>query len=381
MKKKSTDSEDYISNINSNIFFREFTFKKNTFKQNQSSEFELADNIVWLDDILLIFQIKEKENGDGDLKKWFRNKVLNKAVKQIKDTHKYLATHEEIIIENEKGLKKNILESKHIIPNNIIIYSSHQEFAEEDRFQKFYRSSEVGLIHLFHTEDYYWICRYLITPAEVKEYLDFRERLYKKFETHLNSLPEQYVMGHFLNTLETDHLEARYIESLKTIKPDEASFDISYLIENFDKNITHTNPMDYYPIIAEIAKLNRRELGEFKKRFIKAIEQCKEEDFVPPYRIYVPATDCAFIFIRLPEKLKNQWQIPLHKCSLVHKYESQAKKCVGVVVYSADNQIGMQWLMADFEWSYDANMESLVEDTNSPLRKLKTQAFGNRYCI
>ncbi len=84
---KQTESENLISTVNTNVFFREFTFSKNDFKDIDSKqELEFADNVVWLEDIFLIFQIKEKGIDTSDNNKWFQNKILNKAVKQIKST-------------------------------------------------------------------------------------------------------------------------------------------------------------------------------------------------------------------------------------------------------------------------------------------------------
>ncbi|WP_461637115.1 hypothetical protein [Labilibaculum euxinus] len=61
-----TESESYISYLNSVFFFKEFTFGKNKFKVNDTKEeLELADNVVWLDKILFITQIKER-NGTDD---------------------------------------------------------------------------------------------------------------------------------------------------------------------------------------------------------------------------------------------------------------------------------------------------------------------------
>jgi hypothetical protein len=48
-----------ISQFNEHFFFREFTFSKNTFRPSPAKEVELADNIVWLDDLVVVFQLKE----------------------------------------------------------------------------------------------------------------------------------------------------------------------------------------------------------------------------------------------------------------------------------------------------------------------------------
>ena len=81
-------TEKYISSINSDFFFKEFSFSKNKFKTPQGKEeLELADNFVWLDNYLFIIQIKDRnETADSSSLKWFQNKILKTAVKQIKNS-------------------------------------------------------------------------------------------------------------------------------------------------------------------------------------------------------------------------------------------------------------------------------------------------------
>lgn len=262
-------SESLLSQINSNVFFKEFTFSRNEFTQLDSKQrLELADGVVWLDDIFMVFQIKECTNVKGVTEKWFQNKILNKAVKQIKSTHNYLRKYSEIQIVNEKGHRRNISEANIHTIESVIIFSLDAEVEEVIRFQKFYKSRQVGLIHLFHVEDYYWVCKYLLTPAEVDEYLVFRKELYENHTLVLNNLPEQYVLAHFLETSDTSKIDVGFVDNLKKADMGIYDFNLSYLIENFDKDIKLVSEeTDYYPILAEIAKLNRVELSEFKKRF------------------------------------------------------------------------------------------------------------------
>jgi hypothetical protein len=224
-----TNSENIIGQINSNIFFKEFTFSKNDFKELDANQrLEFADNVVWLDDLFFIYQIKERESNTTNDLKWFDNKVLKKAVKQIKLTLEYLSTYPKIIIENDKGHKLDITKARNSQKlRKIIIYSPLDNFPESKRHLKFYESSEIGLVHLFHLEDYYWICKYLITPTEIEEYLNFREELFFFDKGRSNALPEQYFLGHFLETLDTDHFDPVYITNLKNYKPDINEFDIS----------------------------------------------------------------------------------------------------------------------------------------------------------
>ncbi len=337
-----------------------------------------------MDDIFFIFEIKERDATEkSDDSSWFKNKILNKAVKQIKQTHEYLKKYPNIPIVNQKGHKKNISQANFNKAQSIIIYSPSDKFEDEQRFQKFYRSQKVGLIHLFHSEDYYWVCKYLITPAEVEEYLIFREELFEEHPQHLNLLPEQYVLAHFFETLDTSEIKPEYINNFKKITTDSSDFNISYLIENFNKNIRILKEQtEYYPIIAEIAKLNRAELTEFKKRFVRTIEKCKEEEITIPFRMYIPRTDCGFVFASLNKLASKHWQTALKNFTFAQKYDQRAYRCVGLVMFETEIKkeivLDMYWCFLEQNWEYNADMEKLLTD-NFPFREAKMKKLDNRY--
>lgn len=379
------NTENIISKINSNIFFKEFTFSKNDFKSlDLKQQFEFADNVVWLDELFFIFQIKERDNKINlDDRKWYQNKVINKGVKQIKSTLSYLKSYPEILISNERGYRMNISSAKECdLIRKIIIYSPSNNFPKELRYKRFYNSSEVGLIHLFHVEDYYWICKYLLTPAEVDEYLEFRECYYLADPERSNLLPEQYLLAHFMETLDTSHVNPQYIANLQHLKCNTDLFDLSYIIENFTDGMIHDSPAKYYPIIREISKLNRAELYEFKKRLIKSIEVCEKNEFNTPYRIYVPRTGCGFVFIPLHSSKLKYWKNALDNLVKAHKYEQKAKKCIGVSISENPNKseyLQLYWNYIESEWKYDTEIEILLRDNPPPFRSVQTKKINNRY--
>lgn len=380
---KKTESENLISYINSNVFFREFTFSKNDFKDlNSKQQLEFADNVVWLEDIFLIYQIKEKDNDSSNDEKWFQNKILNKAVKQIKSTLKFLENYPEINIENEKGHKLNITAAKIYDSKRIIIYKPTNDFPKNLRQLKFYESLEIGLIHLIHYEDYKWICNFLVTPCEIDEYLSFRERLYIYNKNASINLPEQYFLAHFLETPDADHFNAQYINTLRSFSQDIAKFDISLIMENFAKHIQLTTyETEYYPIITELALLNRFELAAFKERFQLCIKRSETLDFIIPYKTYIPRTDCAFVFIPLHSEKSSNWKNALNNLTHAQKYDCKATRCIGVVIFRepADKEyFSIYWQYLNEDWTYDENLEKLLNE-NYPFRNSRITKTENRY--
>ncbi len=377
-----TQSETYISVLNSNFFFKEFTFSKNKFKANSKEELELADNVVWLDEIFLVIQIKEQNTqSKNDPNKWYRNKVLNKAVDQIKKTLSYLNTYEKIPIQNERGRMLNVGQAKKTTPIKIVIYRPNQGITEQNRFLKFYESSQIGLIHLFHVEDYLWICKYLITPFEINEYLRFRETIFKHHVHELNKLPEQYVLGHYIETNEDFKIDFRYIENLSKIEKDIDKFDISHIIKNFQQKILYrTGENHYYYIIEELAKLNRADLRGFRMRFDLAFKKAKEQKFDIPYRMTSLNSKCGFVFIPLEFKIKDKWKNALNNFSLLHKYEQQLDKVVGMICYYNPEKeyFDVYWSYQNFVWEFDKELDRIIQE-DFPLRSVKKEKTYRYY--
>jgi hypothetical protein len=376
---KNNKTEGIVSQINSNVFFQEFTFSRNTFcPPSEKQELELADNIVWLDDLLFIYQIKDRNTTRNSTRedeiKWYKNKVLKKGVKQIKDTVKYLSTFDQLVIENERGYKLDIGTAKPQKINKLIIFSPSHIVPDKQRFQKFYDSKAVGLIHLFHVEDYFWICKYLITPAEVQEYLEFREELYRQHKELMDNFPEQYVLGHFLNTDDANEIIPEYITTLKEFDHEKTNIYQVAMFELFRENIPSFEKQDHYlHFIQEIAKLNRSEFEEFKKRFFRSLEQCQEEEITLPYRIALPRTGCGFVFIPLPKKFAGQWKTALLNLTFAHKYEQKLDKCIGIVVFPSSKEkvlFEVFWEYLESAWTFDAEMEKLLKD-KFPFREVK----------
>ncbi len=375
-------TEKIVAFINTNVFFKEFSFSRNEFTTpDGKSELQLADNVIWLDNILFIYQIKDRNvEADGDEVKWFVNKVQKKAVKQIKGTLEYFTEYKNITITNERGHSINISEANPENAKKIIVYTSTEALPEEKRYLKFHRSKTAGLIHLFHSDDYGGVCRFLFTPSEIAEYLSFRETLYEKHEQELNSLPEQYVLGHFLESTDTDNIDLTYLENLKKMIKNESEFDVSIIINLFQERIVKIgSDNDYYLIIKEIAKLDRAELKEFKLRFKLSLEKAKSQTFSLPYRISSIRTNCGFVFIPLEYKNSNVWQNALFNFTYAHKYERKNFKCIGMIVcYDLKKKFyDINWSYVESEWSFNKEMEKLLKE-NNPFRNVSLKKT-NKY--
>lgn len=378
-----TESEDITSKINSHLFFSEFTFDENDFYPSDGKK-ELADNVLWLDDLLIIIQIKERNRKDvktkTDENNWFKNTVLKKAKRQIKNSLDYFNTYDEILIKNRRERLIDISSVNMNEVRKLIIYKPNSNLLDfKNRRLKFYVSNEVGNIHLFELEDYYWICRFLITPTELNEYLCFREQLYLRHKDIIDVYPEQYILAHFLHTDDVSYIKNEYIDSLSKLEQDNDEYNLTNFIDSFVDKIRipdQKESIEYYSIIKEIAKLKRYELKEFKIRFVKIIEEAKSNMLSMPYKFLVPRTECGFVFISLVEDKSEYWENALINITETFKYKHKLKKCLGVIVHKYGEYFDVNWAFLEYEWEVNENLDRMVQREselygNGEIQKMK----------
>lgn len=363
-----TKSENTVTLINESVFYKEFTFDKNEFYPKDGKK-ELADNVMILDELLFIIQIKERNlsKPKAGTDNWFKNKVLKKAKEQIRNTLEYLIDYEEIPIKNRRNQTIDISKVNTKEINKIIIHQTDKELKKEYEFMKFYESSINGNIHIFSIEDYHWICKYLITPTELDEYLKFRERIYFKHKLMMNNCPEQYLLSHFLNTEDITLIKPEYINSLTNLKKDVNEFDMSDFLDAFSNNILKSNQkssIKYHSIIKQIGKLKRYELLEFKKRFLKAIKDSKSKERQFPYRFASLRTNCGFVFISVNKIDHNKWEIILRNLTELFKYKHKLQHCIGITISSKGEFININWGLMSFEWKHNPELDKLIVKEN-----------------
>jgi hypothetical protein len=363
-----TESENIVAKISSNVFYKEFTFDKNDFYPGDGKK-ELADTVLWLGDLLFIIQVKERNpkeiKSETEENAWFDNTVIKKAKGQIANSIEYLNKYSNIKIKNIRNHSIDISNANKIGINKVIIYMpNNSPISEGKRTMKFYESKKLGNIHIFNVGDYLWVCKFLITPTELDEYLKFRERIYLKHKELISLYPEQYILGHFLNTDDESIIQEEYIGTFSKLVDDVEDFDVSGILNNFLEKIRieeQKESKDYYSILAEIASLKRYELLEFKRRFRKMIDDVKSSNFSMPYRFTISRTGCGFVFIPLLQDKIKYWENALLNFTEIYKYKRQLKKCLGVLTYKTGDYFDINWAFIKEDWSYNKKLDEAVQ--------------------
>lgn len=371
-------AEDFLSGINANIFLREFSFNKNKFNLNPKEEVEFADHVIWIDDLMIIFQLKEREDNNrleiSEDIKWFKKKVLGKATKQIRDSLEYLFKQDNISIKNQRD--DTFILNPHIVNTiiKVVIYFQPANLSESLINTKYHRSSTAGFIHVLPIDDYAGICNTLFTPAEIKKYFLFREKLFTEWSKETNVL-ESAIVGQFLygefDSCPSDHYLQYYKAFLNTADEFNITDFLQQVREHIDFSAGNQEHTDYYRILIEFSKLTRTELSEVKTRINLCLDAARDNELKRPYRLTVCTSGCGFVFVPITRNLIEDRIIGLQNLVFAAKYDSQLTKCVGISFGFDNSQFLIDWAYIEFPWEHDQELENLLKTTN-PFRPLKT---------
>lgn len=372
--------ESFLAKLNESIFYREFSFSRNDFHPRPGEKKEFADHVVWIDDFLIIFQLKQRSTGkatsEATERNWFENKVLGKATRQIKDTLGFLDQFPQITIANRRGhvFDLNRASVKHLI--KIIVYDPGENLPSDCLRTLHYLSSKVGFIHVIPWRDYAGLCVTLLTQDEFVDYLEFREALIEKWHKETDIPSERALVGQFLASDKIERPDEGYARFLENLKRETQKFNITYLLNNIgdrlDQATADNKPLDYYKILAEFAKLNRGDLKEVKARIVACLKAIREDRFMQPTRIIVPRSGCGFVFIPLPQDAVDFRRNALHNLTLAAKYEHQFQKQVGVTLVKEEEFILMDWCYMESTWARNPVLEEMLR-TNNPFGALRAE--------
>ena len=380
--------ENDLGNINENFFFREFTYSSNKFKPNRKTEYELADSVVWLDEFLMVVQVKERFPSFGatiqDEENWFKNEVLQKATEQIGNTLRYLNTYDSITLTNRQGHEFNLANAKEKKIHKLIIHKSESKLPLELASQKFQDDPIAGIVHIVESDDYLGILQTLITPSEVQQYLSFREILIKEWSDVVSGVPEHALVGQFLRNLPEEHPSLKFLYFLTVLQQkakDTDEWDISRIIHLFPqrRSTPQKVPTDYYRILKELAKLNRTDMGLFKERFKKSMEVAEADKNVLPYR-FDATTGCGFLFIPLPRSEESNKIKILEALTALNKYDRRLSICLGLsfLFDGGTPPCDVHWCRLEHPWVENARLAALLKEQAyfRPIKESVVERYG-----
>jgi hypothetical protein len=373
-----TLSEQFVAQLNENVFFAEFAFTSNQLRIEGVGEVELADHLVILDDVALIFQLKERShtaNSDaGSLSSWFAKKVRKAAVKQVAETKAMLQDFAATRIRNQR---EHDVKLPAVAPTqicSIVIY--HAPEPADFYPPKHCESRSAGFVHFIAARDYFGICEFLVTPVEVLDYLTFREHAVKSLSLAPAPVSEAALVGQFMGGDLRAIPHERYSMVFDALIQDRDNWDISFLTQNLGEQITYregdNSDTSHYRILTQLAKLTRSELRELKTRLRLTLEAVRADEFRLPYRFAVRRNDCGFLFLPVQTDMHQSARQALQNFSLASKHELKVTKHVSLSVCKAQQFIDIEWMYVDGPVTPNPEIDALLAQ-NYPFRKLKEE--------
>jgi hypothetical protein len=363
MSAEVADVQSFISKkLHSLLFLEEFVFSRNRFSPPSSSELELADAVVLLGDVLLIYQIKERspnEAGDADSeRRWFEAKVLGRATKQVRDTLRYLETYSEIRVPNERGHIFNLAGSAYADILKIVVYLPSQNLPEDCRRIRHHVSSSAGFIHIVDARDYLEIPRTLRVPLEVVRYFKYRETVLTRFADKCAGLPEPAIAGHFIGGEPAVPPTVQSARNLYRLVQDEEEWNLAPLLRGMYAHLSTPGVGDnYYDILIELAKLPRSMWRKVKERIRLCIEKVQKDEFARPRDVPGHRLRLVFIPVQSEFVLKPDWAAirlrAIQNFTQLHKYDQRLSKCIGILVAKDGEYYDILWCLIAHEWAED----------------------------
>lgn len=173
-----TKSEQLLSAFSEDYFFKELVFDELCYTPANSTEVELADLIINLDDFIIAIQLKERNTADQTSDELKEHKWLEKKCRiakgQVKETLRLISSGVIPSFQNKRGQEVALRADAKIIP--LVVFENAQITKYPHLLKK---HSEYGVdINCMSFDDYVEMCRSLISPMEIVRYLEYRQRIY-----------------------------------------------------------------------------------------------------------------------------------------------------------------------------------------------------------
>ena len=276
------ETERILSAFAQTYFYKELIQDRLNFTEDGSTEKEVADLILNLGDIIVAIQLKARNASDktediGKEIKWLNHRCRD-AKKQVKDSITYIKGNNLPSFENKRGQRVNLNSGAEIVP--LVIFMNDDIGDNYEHILK--RHSDDGMdINCLSFQDFQTICRELITPIEIIEYLKWRLSFYQNNgninisvfmdndDTVLLTRPGlgEALVHHFL-------AEQYGIVNMKDMAAYVESFQ--WMLHNLPERVVAETITDSsYPLILFFAHFNRNEIRAFEERIDRALESAK----------------------------------------------------------------------------------------------------------
>jgi hypothetical protein len=278
-----TKSEKLLGSFAENFFYKELIYSELKFVPEDGTEVELADLIINLEDVVLAVQLKERNAVDRTQnksveEKWLKKKC-KKAKEQIKDTISYIK-NEEVSFLNARGKETKINPNAEIVP---LVVFENESILQYDHLLR--KHTTGGLtVNCISMEDFKIMCRKLVSPSEIIEYIKWRQKFYEK-NGSVDMLISVSEKGFYISKpqkseiLVQQYLYEQYGDA--GMAEDDGYIDLfrRYVAVLYEHTEEISEQNACYEIVKFLAHLFRDEIICFAKRVEKALGVAKLKKF------------------------------------------------------------------------------------------------------
>jgi hypothetical protein len=365
--------ETLTAKLNTSTFWKEFTYSETWFNPRSKVRVELADGNVLSGTLGYIFQLKERTGATEDPeaeRKWFHNKVLGKATKQIRDTIRYLSEQDSIRLTNAQGHSVDVRGAELTDIKKVIVFAGSRSLPRDCWETQYYVSNTAGFVHIIAAHDYICILDTLRVPNDIRLYFDYRESVLPRLREDGMIVEEPDIIVGFLS--EADLPVPGSKEKLRTFIQDLDAFDLTPILGDLLAHIQTPNPNnEYYRILLEFARSSRSVWREFKLRLVKSLNACRAGDFCQPFRFTVPDNDCTFMVAPLDPDWPSTGQEgqrmrtgALVMFTEAAKYAAHTTRGLGLLISKDGQAIHLDWCLVDHPWETNPKLEEFLATTN-----------------
>ena len=280
------DSERFLSAFSELRFYKELVLRNLHFTVEGSTEKEVADLLIYGGDFVIAIQLKarnEKDQTSDPEKelKWLTNKC-KVAKKQVKESIAFIRSGDLPTFENGRNKQVKLSATTEIIP--LVVFMNDNIGNNYPHILR--KHSEDGMdINCMSFPDFQQMCKVLLSPMEIIEYLKWRLLFFQNNgdvnisvymddkdnimlvkPSHGEALSHQFIAEKY--GVEGDRERTKYIEAFTDML-----HKLPCRVVDESKNDSS------YPLILFFAHFNRLEIKEFVERVTRSLNAARKEDY------------------------------------------------------------------------------------------------------
>ncbi|HXL86851.1 MAG TPA: hypothetical protein VN927_06550 [Gemmatimonadaceae bacterium] len=375
---RSSLLQEFTTQQNENAFLRAFSFSTTQLPVDSSSEVELADRVIMMDEIGFIFQLMEREqkvaSKAGDLEKWITNYVIRRGVKQIQNTRDLLKSYMGLSLVNNFGHRAFIAPRNPDLLVSVIVYRVPPK-TRAFRAARFKKNRNGGFVHILRDVDYFEIVHHFVTPAELTDYFGFRRDILINWDPAATAVSEAALIGQYLLEDYSSPPDERF-ESASRSRGGPTACEFSFVLDSLASTIASQQgdyaDTDCYDVLSELARMARYDLRALKQQVRLALEAVRGNRFELPYRIVSARTGAGFLVLPVTKEFRDRALGALRSLSLASKYELDLERQIGIGMWRNSEFVDIEWMYLNGRNLPDPDLDERLAH-NYPFRRASEQ--------